>query len=148
MLQISIAKRHKIIVLYMKRKSHRFIAKKLKLCRTTVTSIINRFEKDPTSLDNKPKSGRPKKMWPQNIKKLVDTSKKNPFFNATDLKNSLQNEVTVSSSLIRKCLLKNRLPARIAAWKPLLSAINVQKRFQWSQSLIEKDINYWKKFFF
>ena len=87
-------------------------------------------------------------MWPQNTKKLVDTSMKNPFFNATDLINSLQNEVTVSSSLIRKCLLKNRIPARIAAREPLLSAINVQKRFQWSQSLIEKDSNYWKKSYF
>ena len=79
---------------------------------------MNRFEKDPTSFENKPKLGRPKKCGPK-ILKLVDISKKNTFFNTTDLKNSLQNEVTVSSSLIRKCLLKNRLPARIAARKPL-----------------------------
>ena len=80
MLQISVAKRHKIIVMYMKKKSHRFIAKKLKLCRTTVTSIINRFEKDPTSLENKPKLDRPKKMWPQNIKKVGRHFHEKSFF--------------------------------------------------------------------
>ena len=79
MLQISVAEQHKIIVLHMKRKSRQFIGKRLKLCRTTVTSITNRFEKDPTSLENQPKSGRPRNLGPQTYQNLKDTSKENPF---------------------------------------------------------------------
>ncbi len=123
------------------------ISKVLEVPKSTCYNIIKNYEKRGT-VENKKSPGRPKKFTSRDENKLIQLARKYPKKNSTQLLSELNLDISVSTSLIRKKLVKNKLFARVAVAKPYLSRINRRKRFQWAKDYYSKPLDFWKNVLF
>ena len=111
--QTTVKQRFLAISHYNKGKSVNFISKSMKIPRTTIYNIIQRYKKDPTTLENRPKTGRPQILDKFEQKLIIRKCLAQPNLNSTQLLASLELSQKVSTSYVRKLLLRNGLHAKV-----------------------------------
>jgi len=111
----------------------RKIAEKLKMKKSTVNDIIQRYKRTG-SVENKPGRGRKRKLTNRQIRKVVISSKKHPFMTARELRNECNIENRVCVDTVRKILQQNNLFGRISVKKPFLNKLQKHKRRVWCES--------------
>uniref|UniRef100_A0A673HSL5 Tc1-like transposase DDE domain-containing protein n=1 Tax=Sinocyclocheilus rhinocerous TaxID=307959 RepID=A0A673HSL5_9TELE len=124
--------RKKVIEIYQSGKGYKAIYKALGLQRTTVRTIIHKWQKQLNS-------GEPSQEWPadQNYPKSTTTSK--------ELQASLASvKVSVHDSTIRKRLGKNGLHGRVPRRKPLLSKKNIKARLSFARKHLDDPQDFWE----
>ena len=144
--QTSLKTRAKVIKL----KSQNFticqISKITKVHKATVSRIIIRYEQRG-HVENTKSAGRPREVTGRVERVVTLVSKKHPFLNSTQLRNFTK--VDLSSSTIRRILVKYGLRSRICPKKPQISDKNREKRKQWAeQMLMEKTQDFWNSIIF
>ena len=107
-----------------------------KVHKSTLSRIIIRYN-DRGHINNNKSPGRPKKVNERMERIVVRASKKDPFLNASQIKNSQQ--IDLCTSYIRKILIKYGFRERQIAKKPSISGPNRQKRKKWVKKMqVEK----------
>ena len=142
--QTTVKQRFLVISHYNKGKSVNFISKSMKIPRTTIYNIIQRYKKDPTCLENRPKTGRPQILDKFEQKLIITKCLAQPNLNSTQLLASLELSQKVSTSYVRKLLLRNGLHAKVCTSKPFLSRANRLKRYVWAKDMLQKSDLFWK----
>ena len=140
--QTTVKQRFLVISHYNKGKSVNFISKSMKIPRTTIYNIIQRYKKDPTTLENRPKTGRPQILDKFEQKLIIRKCLAQPNLNSTQLLASLELSQKVSTSYVRKLLLRNGLHAKVCTSKPFLSRANRLKRYETIIELFPKRRNF------
>ena len=126
--QTSVNQRFLVVSHYNKGKSVNFISKSMKIQRTTIYNIIKRLNKDPTTLENRPKTGRPQKLDKFEQKLNIRKCLAQPKRNSTQLLASLELSQKVFKRYVRKLFLRNGLHAKVCTSKQFLSRANRLKR--------------------
>ena len=114
--------------------SQRQISSKTGYSKTAVTEIIKKF-RETGSLEDRKKSGRPPKLTKDDNKYLKTLSLRNRKKTSTELAKDITTatEKNVSSSCIRRHLLKSGLRGCVAIRKPLLRRGNKEKRRKYAK---------------
>ena len=101
------------------------IAKVINRPRSTVHSIIDRFG-TTKSLQNKPRSGRPRKVTDRMRRKIMNLVKQNPKMSSSKILKDISNieEVDLSRSTVRNVLHSSRYHSRSARKKCWVSHKN------------------------
>ncbi len=132
-----------VISQFQSGKSLNSISKSTKISRTTIYYIIERFKKDPTTLENRPKSGRPPKLSHFEQKLILRKSLADPKLTSRGLLSSVQLSRDVSTSYVRKLLLRHGLKSKIFHSKLFLSKENRLKRLYWAKEMSQKNEDFW-----
>lgn len=132
-----------------KGKTIKSIAEILLLKRSTVHDICKRYYTD-NSIEDRPRSGRPKKLNSSDEKFVLREVKQNPRVTSSELVSKLKDfsGKEVNSSTIRKRLIKNNYVSRVARRKPLLSRVNRDKRLAFARKFVNKELDFWKRVIF
>ena len=146
--QTTVKQRFLVISHYNKGKSVNFISKSMKILRKTIYNIIQRYKKDPTLLENRPKTGRPQILDKFEQKLIIRKCLAQPNLNSTQLLASLELSQKVSTSYVRKLLLRNGLHAKVCTSKLFLSRANRLKRYVWAKDTLQKSDLFWKNVLF
>lgn len=133
----------------MKKKSFGEISKLLNLSKSTVQTIFNNF-KNSGSVQNKPRSGRPKKLNRRDVSFILKEVDKNPKVNATTLAQELtiRSETDVHPRTIQRTLNNNGFHSRTPRKKPLISEKNRKLRLEFAKMHIDKGFDFWKRVLF
>ena len=120
--EISIDVRNLVVKHRNECKSYGEIAKLLNLSKSTVQTIFNNFENNGT-VENKPRSGRPKKLNRRDVSFILKEVNKDPKINATKLATELEtrSDITVHPRTIQRSLNNNGFHSRTPPRKPLIS---------------------------
>lgn len=117
--------------------------------RSTIQSIIRKWTETKT-VDNKPRSGRPKALSVGDVRWLVRQVQKTPKTNATILrKNTMEylgKEVTTQT--IRNTLKRHSYRGRTARKKPFINKINRVKRLNFAKMYVKQPESFWKTVIF
>lgn len=134
----SIEQRASIVALHNEGFNIRYIAKKIKIPRSTVGDAITRFEKTGSNQDRK-RSGRPRVTSKAEDKSLIIMSKMNRKLTAPEIQMRFNEShgKQISVSVVKERLQKAGLNGRISTKKPLLRRGNRKKRLEWA--LAHKD---------
>ena len=134
MAKISLIERQKVIVLREEGYSQRQISSKTGYSKTAVTETIKKF-RETGSLEDGKKSGRPPKLTKDDNKYLKALSLRNRKITSTELAKDINTATgkNVSSSCIRRHLLKSVLRGCVAIRKPLLRRDNKEKRLKYTK---------------
>ena len=132
--KISLIERQKVIVLHEEGYSQRQISSKPGYSKTAVTEIIKKF-RETGSLKDKKRSGRPPKLTKDDDKYLKTLSLRNRKKTSTEMGKDINTATgkNVSSSCIRRHLLKSGLRGCVAIRKPLLRRGNKEKRLKYAK---------------
>jgi len=115
----------------------------------TIYNIINRAEKqNRLHLNNSP--GRPPKLTRRDHSKILKNINNNPQTTLRQLALDLKNDCnkTVSHKTIRKVLNTHKYSSHVARKKPLLSAINIDRRLKFSIANANRPAEYWNDVIF
>ena len=114
--------------------SQRQISSKAGFSKAAVKEIIKKF-RETGSLEDRKKSGRPPKLTKDDNKYLKILSLRNRKKTSTELANDINTATgkNVSSSCIRRHLLKSGLRGCVAIRKPLLRRANKEKRLKYAK---------------
>lgn len=144
--ETTIAERNIVINLFKQQKSQREIAEILSKSRSTVKSIIKRYQESGNT-KNKPRSGRPTKVSERLERSIVRQIKENPKKTApkiaTDLAES--NYVHVTPQTVRNILKKNGYNGRVARKKAMVSKANKKKRLDFAVRHENRPQSFWNK---
>lgn len=147
--ELSSEKKSDIIRLLKDGKSISSISEITKIPRTTINSVIKKFN-ESGSIENFPRIGRPKKLTDHNERYLMCQVKANPRLNASELAkmSSEQLNIDVTPQTVRNMLHKQDFHARIAKKKPYISKKNRQIRLAFGKEHINKPLEFWKDVIF
>jgi len=115
----------------------------------TIYNIINRAEiQNRLHLNNSP--GRPPKLTRRDHSKILKNINNNPQTTLRQLALDLKNDCnkTVSHETIRKVLNTHKYSSHVARKKPLLSAINIDRRLKFSIANANRPAEYWNDVIF
>jgi len=126
---------------------------RLKLQRNLVSqSAISRAKKraeDTRTLTSRPRSGKPRVTTPRTDNKTHLEVKKDPFLTSVKLKQSLPASSQVSERTIWRSLKdKFGLPARKPVKKPLLTAFQMKRRYNFANKYATWTKEQWEKVLF
>ena len=93
---------------------------KLGIAKTTVQNIWDKYSKG-MGIENRVKPGHSRNWSKRDERKLLITSKRNPFLTANGLAECMRKAENVSISTIKRYLRRNLLFARVAKRKPMIS---------------------------
>lgn len=147
--QTSLEVRELIIKHFNEGKSVRDIAALVNRSPSTVHDIIKRF-KTSKSVENKPKSGRPKLFTPSDERWIVQQMKKNPKLSAPKLATEVSQSLNknVHPETIRLVLRKKNLHGRVARKKPFINKRNRIKRLKFAKAYKNNDFSFWNQVLF
>lgn len=147
--EVSIDEKNLIIQEHKKGKSYRAISKFFNKPFATVQYIIKKF-KTTGSVENKPRSGRPKKLSRRDVSLILREVDKNPRISAPKLAESIANSTdkTVHPKTIQRALRGQGYASRVPRRKPLISEKNRRLRLEFAKTYLNKDINFWKRVLF
>lgn len=130
-------------------KSCREISRLLKIPKTTVWNIVQRF-KNEDRIDLKKATGQPEKLSPCEKRFLLREVKKTPSISAPKLVSALQKATgkTVAASTIRQFLKRNGFHSRTARSKPYICKVNQKKRLDFAERYITEDESFWNRVIF
>lgn len=131
------------------RKSFGEIAKMANLSKSTVQTICKNFENTGT-VENKPRSGRPKKLSRRDESFILKEVNENPKVNATMLAKQLaeRSDTIVHPRTIQRSLNNNGFRSRTPRKKPLISEKNRKLRLEFAQQHLDKGLDFWKRVLF
>ncbi|XP_046807519.1 uncharacterized protein LOC124420036 [Lucilia cuprina] len=120
--EISKDLRNLVVKFRNEKKSFGEISKLLNLSKSTVPTKFNNF-KNTGTIENKPRSGRPRKLNRRDISFIMKEVDKNPKVNATMLAKELEirSEKVVHPRTIQRTLNKNGYHSRTPRKKTLIS---------------------------
>lgn len=129
-----------------KNQSLRHIADQLGVGKTMVWNAVKQYRETGTC-ENKIRELRPSKTTPIEDRRIVKLSKQNPFLTSKRILQQLQPDLAqeISSSTVRRRLLKADLRGCIARRKPMVSKKNIAARLQFARAHLGKPMQYWKK---
>lgn len=147
--QVSPEKRVAIIALRNAGYSYREIARLEKVSYGAVQSTLTRFN-ETKSINDRPRSGRPRVTTKQDDLFVTISSKRNRFHTARDIRANLleSREANVSISTIKRRLGESGLKGCVAARKPLLRQQNKIKRLAWAKNHKNWTEDQWKQVLF
>jgi transposase len=143
-------KRGTILGLKQAGRSIHKIAEEMKCERKAVRELLKKVKKHNT-LDDLPRSGRPKKTTPREdriIKRLSLTNRRATAKDIAIKQLPLYTEKKLSVSLVKDRLKSAGLPARVARKKPKLTEANRKKRYEWAKTHKDWTVDDWKKVIF
>lgn len=144
-IRVTQEKRFRCVFLHEQGKSFREIGRTLKIDHKTVKAIVVRHKKTG-SVDDLPRSGRPRKTSPRDDRKLKRSSLNDRRKTAIGHMKDLKDEgINLSESTVRRRLREHGLFGRVARKKPLLRAYNVKKRLAWAKSHKHWTTDDWRK---
>ena len=94
------------------------------------------------------KPGRVRKSDKLTERTIIKTSRGNPFLNSTQIAREVSPFLKISSSLVRKILIRHGLRARISIKKPFITSLNVQKRKNWCRQMVGLGDGFWENVVF
>lgn len=141
--------RNLVVDLRKENKSYGKIAKIVILSRSTVQTIVKNYQ-NTNSTENKPRSGRPKKLSRHDVSSVLKEVQKDQKISAPKLAEHLAtcSNITVSSRTVIKVLRDSGIRRRTARKKPLISTMNRQLRLDFAKAHLQKGIDFWKKIMF
>jgi transposase len=143
--QLSQFEKGQIIALWDQKLSKKEIAKKLKRARSTIRSVIERFDTS-NSTERKKGSGRPRKTTKAQDRIIKRIALKKRFLPAIKIGNELNLDVTPRT--IRNRLKDAKIMSRVAAKKPFISKANLNKRIAFAKKYKHWTPEDWKKVVF
>jgi len=138
--QTKIATRGRIIGMRESGLSPSEISRELGISRSVVYRWIRRWEEEGT-LNDRSRSGAPRKTTADQDAQIRETVEANPFTNAVKIQEELQ--LPVTSRTVRKRLHADGIHHRTPAVKERLTERHRQGRLQFAQQHIDKDLDYW-----
>jgi len=116
---------------------------------STIRSVISRL-KSRNSLENLPRSGRPKSLTNREERKILEENRKNPHLSAPKINTVISTSLgtNVSTETVRRVLRSQDLHGRCPRKKPLLSSINISKRLSFAQTYLDRNLEYWEQVIF
>lgn len=147
--EIQISVRNLVINLRKENKSYGEIAKIVKLSRSTVQTIIKNYN-NTNSTENKPRSGRPKKLSRRDISCILKEVNRDPKISAPKLAQHIEqcSNINVHPRTVCNMLHNNGFKSRVARKKPLISAKNRKLRLEFAKKHIDKGTDFWKRVLF
>lgn len=147
--ELSVAEKKIMIYLYEQGHSIAYICDMFERSHSTISSAINRLIKRK-SLENMPRSGRPKMLSTREERKILQENRNNPHLSAPKINNILRTSYNtiVSDETVRRVLRDNDIHGRVARKKPYISPTNVLKRLTFANTYKMKDFDFWEKVIF
>ena len=119
------------------------------MAKSSVIYTIKNYS-DCGDCKSKSRSGRPRKINERNIRHLVAHLRQNPSLTSDESANSFirtTNE-SISSSCIRRNLLRIGLRSFSARKKPFMTEAAMKKRVKWCKKYKDMPVDFWKKVMF
>jgi len=109
----------------------------------TVYNIINRAEKE-NRLELYSSEGRPPKLSRRDCSKILKTIENKPQTSLRELADDIKTDSkkTVCHETVRKVLNRHKYSSHVARKKPLLSAVNIEKRLNFAIFNINRSPEY------
>ena len=145
--KIELSMRRLVIDKLQTGKSQMQVATELKIGKSTVQYIWNKY-KTTGQTNNQTKSGRPLKSTERERRHLVMASKKNPFYSAPRLGNEVQFKNNISIWTVRRILRNAGLFSRMSVKKPFLNRIQIKKRMRWCNDYRNWGFDQWENVIF
>lgn len=147
--KLSAQKRFEIIFLHNQGASSRKIASLVKCNQSTVVRIIKKYS-EFGKIDDKPRSGRPKKTSVRDDAVLRRTSLADRSLNSTQLTKiwSEATSISVCTSTVRRKLISFGLRGCKARKKPLLSEKQRLNRLKWAREHLKWTTDQWQRVLF
>ena len=140
-------KRLQIIHEYGKTCNFSQTAKRLRVSRNTVKLTIKRFE-ERKSIDDAPRSGRPRLTSEVTERHVVQSVKRNPWQSLAALKESISMIATLSNTSVRRILRRSGYINCKARRKPLISERNAKERLAFALKHVNTDPLMWRRVIF
>ena len=147
---LSLEERKLILNLHMKKqKSYTKIAKLLSRSRSTIQSVIGRFKYE-SSVDNKPKSGRPAILTDADRLQIKRMIAKDPFLSAPKISAKLLqfNQKEVHPQTVRKSVIDAGFKSRTPRRKSLVNEVNRRKRLNFARQYHNASLEFWRNVIF
>lgn len=134
------------VLLYQQGNSIRQISDQLKISRSTVDRIIQRH-KNQEPLENKPKTGRKKKLTEKDVAYLARMVRKDPFVSAPKLAKRMEETTgkAMGRMTITRALKTSGIGSYVPCKKPFISKKNRAKRLEYAKKYQFMDVSFWKK---
>lgn len=134
-----------ILDLHKEKKSLREIGKIVRRNHCTIKKIIDKYTTRHT-IENLPRSGRPKKLTDSEVRTIVREVRNNPVSSAVNISKKIAETSgkSVSASTIRRALHKNGLHGRVPRKKPYISKANQKKRIKFARKYQNEAPNFWE----
>lgn len=137
--ELTVNERQIIINCHEQGKSYADINKIVGRPKSTIQNVINRYNKE-NRIENKVRSGRPRKLTERDERKIASIIKKDPFKSApkiaTDIQISLNK--TVSPWTVARSLQRSGFKSCTPRKKPFVSEINKKKRLDFAKDYKNK----------
>lgn len=143
---LSVDMRKLIITKFQSGEKQIEIARQLRLNRSVISKTVALYRRRRT-LENAPKSGRPRKTDEATDRRIKMMSTANPFWDAVKIKKEIHN-VSLSVRSIRRRLCDMGLYARRPAKKPFISPTNRLARLEFAREHLNWTPRQWKNVLF
>lgn len=147
--ELSLDIKNFIVDQYKKGKSLRNIGDLVNIKHSTVQYIVNKY-KNKGSVENVPRTGRPKKVSRREVSLVIKEVTKNPRVTRAKLAEqvALTTGTIVHPKTIGRILHCGGYASRVPRKKPLISKKNQQLRLDFAKRYINKDEEFWKAVLF
>lgn len=144
--RLSLEQKSEIRLLKRLGRKEKEIAETYCVALSTIYRLLIKIDKTG-SLERKQGFGRKSSLDIKDIQFILGEIKSDPKIGSSKLTAKLlkNNNTSVSSSTIRRCLIKMGYKGRIACRKPLLSKKNIKSRMEWAQTKYNWSDEQWKK---
>ena len=122
------------------------VGRNLQLYRATVYAVVKRY-RERGDIENRPRSGRKKKLDDRDTRKLSRLVKNNRSFPLQDItrKFNENREDVVSSVTVRRCLYRNDFHRRVVRKNIRIREANVRGHLAWAQGKRNNRVFVWRK---
>jgi transposase len=147
---VSVETKWQVIGMHKLNVSNREIGRRLNISEFCVRTTIKNFEASG-SVNDKPRSGRPRKLSTRDENMLYTLSRRNPKAGVSELSAQINDSLvnkTVSRTTISKLLREKDLNSYHAARKPLLTFTDRQKRKKWCRERLNWSVQRWRMVIF
>lgn len=148
-LKLTLREKELIIGHYMENNSMSLTAKIMRRSKSVVGRVVKRYQEE-NSLEEKPRSGRPKVTTSREDRAIVKMSMSNRFETAASIAREFNKTMgkTVCSNTVSRRLNERGLKARVPISKPLISKKNQKLRLEYAYTHVLWDENEWSRMFF
>ena len=112
-------------------------------------NIIRKY-KTHKSVENRPRSGRPRKLSRRDVSLIIKEVTKNPKISAPKIADSIAaaSGKSVHSKTVARALRENSYQSRVPRKKPLISEKNKQLRLEFANKYKDMDESFWRRVLF
>ncbi|CAK9796240.1 Transposable element Tcb1 transposase [Anthophora quadrimaculata] len=147
--QIESSVKNLIIKHFEEGKSYRNIGKVLNLSCASVQNIIRKYKTYKT-VENRPRTGRPKKLSRRDVSLILKEVEKNPKISAPKLAGSIAavSGKHVHPKTVQRALRDKGYRSRVPRRKPLISDKNRRLRLDFAKKYKDMDEDFWRRVLF